>query len=73
MTDDQPVSAAPEQPPIGGFCDDCGHFAARHDELGCHFPRPATNPCDCAGMQWQGVRWPRPWMPAPDGLTKEKP
>ena len=68
MTDDQR-----EQPPIGGFCDRCGHMAVRHDQDGCQFPRPADNPCKCRGMRWLGKTWPRPWLPAPDGLTKEKP
>lgn len=56
----------PEQPPIGGFCGDCGHLAARHNERGC----PGVNSaCQCRGMLWNGVRWPRPWLPAPEGLT----
>ncbi len=61
----------PEQPPIGGFCDECGDFAARHDELGCQFPRFDANlaPCACSGMLWLDVRWPRPWLPAPEGLV----
>lgn len=61
-----------EQPPIGGFCDTCGHYAARHDEGGCHgtdpqvgcrFGKGATkkNPIPCSVMMWDGVAWPRPW------------
>lgn len=53
---------APEQPPVGGFCQTCGHFAFRHDEHGCHFPRDVPNaPCACRVMRWQGTEWPRPW------------
>lgn len=66
------VMAAPEQPyGPGAICDDCGHFAERHNPEGCHFPRPADNPCRCAGMLWLDVRWPRPWLPAPRGLVIE--
>lgn len=58
----------PEQPPIGGFCDTCGHYAARHDESGCHGTDPAKG-CvygdkqgrPCTVMRWAGVDWPRPW------------
>lgn len=61
-----------EQPPIGGFCEGCGHFAGRHDEQGCHFDRPDPQPdCDCTGLLWLGRTWPRPWLPAPDGLTRQ--
>lgn len=63
---------AVEQPPIGGFCDGCGHFAGRHDEQGCHFDRPDPEPdCACPALRWQGRDWPRPWLPAPDGLRTE--
>jgi hypothetical protein len=59
----------PEQPPVGGFCETCGHFAARHDEKRCHFPRPADkDPCDCPSMRWLGVEWPMPWDP--EGYAK---
>lgn len=61
-----------EQPPIGGFCDRCGHFAGRHDEQGCHFDRADPDPgCDCPALRWQGHDWTRPWLPAPDGLRTE--
>lgn len=40
----------------GGICEDCGHFACRHDGARCHFPRPAGNACNCGGMLWQGHR-----------------
>jgi hypothetical protein len=64
-----PSAAAPEQPyGPGAICDDCGHFAERHDPQGCHFPRPDAA-CCCAGMLWLGTRWPRPWLPAPEGLV----
>jgi len=64
----------------GALCDDCGHMAARHDESGCHGVNPEVGcqyggrgthnrPQRCKGMLWQGTRWPRPWLPAPDGLT----
>jgi hypothetical protein len=71
-----------EQPPIGGICDECGHFAGRHDEAGCHGVDPAKG-CRfgegssqevyvaCDGMKWQGRTWPRPWLPYPEGLQKE--
>ena len=57
-----------EQPPIGGFCDTCGHFAGRHGPDGCGFPKP-SGPCPCLVMTWQGTAWPRPWLPAPDGMA----
>lgn len=51
----------------GAICDECGHFAARHDEDGCHGVDPAKG-CrfgkrrkPCKGMMWQGTRWLRPW------------
>lgn len=53
-----------DDPGPGGFCDTCGHFAARHDESGCHFPRPADNPCLCGVFVWAGVAYPRPWEPS---------
>lgn len=61
------------QPPIGGFCDECGHIAGRHgiDEDGKDGCGGVTGPCDCAGMLWLGNRWPRPWLPAPEGLKTE--
>lgn len=55
----------------GAFCDECGHFAARHDQEGCSGvpgSGPGRGPCKCAGMLWGGTRWPRPWLAAPDGL-----
>lgn len=71
----------PEQPyGPGAFCEDCGHFACRHDMEGCSFPREwrggerspteTFKDCHCEAMLWQGVRWPRPWLPAPDGLER---
>lgn len=65
----------PEQPyGPGAVCDDCGHFAGRHGEDGCVVDDliaagVRTEPCPCAGMLWLGVRWPRPWLAAPDGLV----
>lgn len=41
-------------PPIGGFCEDCGHLAGRHHNNQCLWPE---NRCTCTGMLWQGVRW----------------
>lgn len=41
--------------PLAGFCENCGHFAGRHQELKCHFPpedKPG-DPCRCTGMMWQ--------------------
>lgn len=64
------ANQTPEQPPIGGFCDSCGHFAARHNEQGCHFPyEEGAVVCDCPVMVWQEIEWPRPWHPAPRGLV----
>jgi hypothetical protein len=52
----------------GAFCDSCGHVAARHNQDGCHFDRPAPKPdCACKVMRWQGADWPRPWLPWPEG------
>jgi hypothetical protein len=39
----------------GGICEECGHFACRHQDSQCLFPRE-NNPCECQGMLWQGVR-----------------
>lgn len=64
-----PVVKTPRQPEMGGFCGRCGHFAARHDEEGCAFP--SEEPCPCRVMQWDGYQWPRPWLPAPEGLRRE--
>ena len=61
------MSDEADQPPIGGFCSDCGHFAGRHDEEGCHWP---GYDCGCPAMRWNDLRWPRPWLAAPEGLTK---
>lgn len=52
----------------GAFCDECGHFAARHDPNGCSWP---DHPCPCKGMLWGGYRWYRPWLDAPEGLRPE--
>ena len=35
----------------GAFCEDCGHFAARHIGLTCYFREDG---CTCGGMLWQG-------------------
>jgi hypothetical protein len=61
------ASSEPEQPPPGGMCDTCGHFALRHYERGCNFPRPKERPCNCKVFVWQGNRWPRPWLAAASG------
>jgi hypothetical protein len=55
------------QPHVGGFCEDCGHFAGRHDSDGCHWD---GYECGCPGMKWHDLRWFRPWLPAPEGLTR---
>jgi hypothetical protein len=64
---DCPLAAGPEQPyGPGAICEDCGHFAGRHREQGCP---GVSGHCDCPAMQWLGVRWPRPWLSAPEGLA----
>ena len=69
ITTDHPYALPdppPENPPIGGFCDYCGHLAGRHWQAGCDgFP---DRPCECEGMTWNGRVWPAPWLPAPEGL-----
>lgn len=65
---EEPTPRVPRQPDIGGFCDDCGHLAARHDTDGCSGIKRA---CRCKVMQWDGYKWPRPWLPAPEGLRSE--
>jgi hypothetical protein len=40
----------------GGICDDCGHFAFRHHDTTCHFPRETGKECKCKGMLWRGHR-----------------
>lgn len=50
----------------GAICEECGHFSGRHDEDGCP---GVLNACACKGMLWLGTRWPRPWLPAPEGLV----
>lgn len=41
--------------PLSGFCENCGHFAGRHQELRCHFPAPeGEQPCVCPGLMWDG-------------------
>lgn len=69
------TQAAPEQPyGPGAFCDTCGHFAARHGEDGCLFPggckHGKVEGQPCTVMTWQGIEWPRPWLPAPEGLKR---
>lgn len=72
---DEPLNDSPEQPyGPGAICDECGHFANRHGEHGCDTSDLVASgirmtPCECAGMLWLGERWPRPWLPAPEGLT----
>jgi len=61
------VEAEPPYGP-GALCEECGHFAARHGAGGC---TGVTASCGCAGMRWLGVLWPRPWLPAPDGLVAQ--
>jgi hypothetical protein len=68
----EPSTEQPYGP--GGICDECGHFAGRHAEDGCDtadlvLAGIRKKPCKCKGMLWLGVRWPRPWLPAPDGLV----
>lgn len=60
-----PLTVEPPYGP-GAICDDCGHFAGRHDEDGCHTDDLEElgirdEPCPCPMMLWLGVRWPRPW------------
>lgn len=57
------------EPGPGGFCDTCGHFAARHDEHGCHTEDLiaagiTTEPCDCPVFMWGDRPYPKPWEPA---------
>lgn len=60
------TTAPPEQPyGPGAICEECGHFAGRHDPDGCP---GVLRDCACRGMLWRKVRWPRPWLAAPDGL-----
>lgn len=68
MTVAKEPDRVPRQPDIGGFCDECGHLAARHDERGCS---GVKRPCSCQMMQWDGYKWPRPWLAAPEGLRNE--
>jgi hypothetical protein len=59
----------------GAICDTCGHFAAHHDEHGCHGvtqPKGCVYGIDgqpCGVFRWQGRDWPRPWLPEPEGLA----
>jgi hypothetical protein len=57
----------------GAICDDCGHFAGRHNASGCNTADLVAagvrdQPCECPAMLWELQRWPRPWLPAPAGL-----
>lgn len=64
----EPEEKMPEQPyGPGAFCGTCGHFAGRHGPDGCS---GIEGPCKsrCEAMQWNGYKWPRPWLPAPEGL-----
>lgn len=60
----------------GGICETCGHFAGRHDEEGCRGMKDdydchcAPKKRDCKVFRWVGQDWPRPWLPAPEGLMK---
>lgn len=66
VTDPEDIPKMPEQPyGPGAFCGTCGHFAERHGPDGC---TGVKKPCRCEVMQWNGYRWPRPWLPAPEGL-----
>lgn len=53
----------------GAICDECGHFAERHQPAYCSGVPFGHEACACAGMLWLRVRWPRPYLPAPEGLT----
>lgn len=76
--DAMPEPELPEQPyGPAAICDTCGHFAGRHDEKGCRGMNDDYD-CHCAprrghcqGFLWKGVIWPRPWLPAPEGLKAE--
>jgi hypothetical protein len=66
IEDPEPEPRLPVQPyGSGAFCEACGHFAGRHGAEGCAWP---NKPCPCTAMLWLGYRWPRPWLPAPEGL-----
>jgi murein endopeptidase len=69
----------PEPPTDKSYCETCGHLSTHHDEAGCSMNSrlpaverqstvPVPDPCDCAVMSWFGREWPRPWLPAPEGL-----
>ena len=58
------MTTTPREPDPGTFCDECGHFAARHGSDDCVFPTkvPAlldtsTQLCNCTGLLWLGWRW----------------
>lgn len=77
----------PEQPAPLGICATCGHFAIRHGPDGCTGVPSAAGtdvPCrygagddgpeiPCTMFMWNGNAWPRPWMPAPEGLVADAP
>lgn len=41
--------------PMDGFCENCGHFLGRHQELRCHMPPTDEHPngCPCPGARWK--------------------
>jgi hypothetical protein len=63
----------PEQPyGPGAVCDDCGHWAARHNSQGCDTTDLVARgirkkPCDCPAFLWKGTRWSEPSRP--DGIA----
>jgi hypothetical protein len=59
---DDPFPAVQEQHPLigadpGSICEDCGHFALRHEQGKCLFPRGSKPPCDCEGFLWLDTRY----------------
>lgn len=57
--------------PLEGFCENCQHFAGRHQELRCHFPNAeGEKPCPCTGLVWRDKMYE---MDMNQGAIKEVP
>src|SRR5690348_9617743 len=68
-----PLPSHDQEPPYGpgAICEDCGHWAGRHDSDGCHCDDLIekgiiSEPCPRPAMLWNGERWADPSLPSHD-------
>lgn len=52
----------------GTFCEYCGHFAGRHNDLECHFTRANSTKCQCTGFVFKNTKFDMDFWSGPIGV-----